>query len=193
MTPRARSRLRQVELRPHGLGDEVDVLLEVIRDVGADERAHRDHLELVLARVIKDVAYERGTETLTFVGVVDLGVGESPTPGMVVVVREAGDLTVDRDLEPMLPGVLRNPRLHDDHHAVRTVTLPTPTTTSTSRWSWDATTPLVAGRVCSASTPLTLWPLMTTVPRPDWPWTTTGRPSGTTTVTSPRPSRTSVR
>src|SRR3954453_5672250 len=111
MTPRARSRLRQVELRPHGLGDEVDVLLEVIRDVGADERAHRDHLELVLARVIKDVAYERGTETLTFVGVVDLGVGESPTPGMVVVVREAGDLTVDRDLEPMLPGVLRNPRL----------------------------------------------------------------------------------
>src|SRR3954467_6773844 len=87
---------REVELRPHRLRDEVDVLLEVVGDVGADEGADRDHLEPVLARVVQDVADEGRAKTVTFVSIIDLRVRERSTPGVVVVVREPGDLPVDQ-------------------------------------------------------------------------------------------------
>ena len=110
-------RSAESELGPPVLGDEVDVVGMPL-DVGADERAVRQHAATACSRLIEHVLDQLGRETATLERRVDLRVQKRPRRPVIVVFDEAGELIIDRYLDAVLFSVVVNHRVGDDSPVV---------------------------------------------------------------------------
>jgi hypothetical protein len=97
---------RKTELGSVPLGYEVEVLASVAGDEGAHKRAERKDRETGGTHLGERVGDKSGAEPLTLEARIDQGVNERDQPAGAAVLGEAGQLTVDSDLEALAPGLI---------------------------------------------------------------------------------------